>query len=259
MKNKGNKILNIVIVVIIIAIIFCLAFLFVGKNCNNSNYEKYKNNETDSTTASTESNNTTVDYPENPIDFQELHKTNDEIFAWIQIPDTNVDYPILQSRVDDNFYLHKNIKGEYDFAGSIYTQSCNTINLTDRVTVAYGHNMRNGSMFADLHKFKDKDFFDKHSKFYVYTKDRKLTYQVVSAYVYDDRHIMNSFNFAEDDVFQEYIDYIQNPRSVTKNVREKLHHKLSLNDRIITLSTCLNSGDGRFLLQGVLIKDEHTR
>ena len=70
---------------------------------------------------------------------------------------------------------------------------------------------------------------------------------------------MNSFNFAEDEVFEEDLDYIQNPRSIVKNVRKKLDHKLTVNDRIVTLSTCLNYGSGRYLVQGVLIKDELTK
>ena len=65
------------------------------------------------------------------------------------------------------------------------------------------------------------------------------------------------FDFDDDKVFQEYLDYIQNPRSFTKVVRD--NSELTINDKIVTLSTCLNSGDGRLLLQGVLIKDELTK
>lgn len=263
MKLKVNKFVTFIIIILAVAILACTAFLLIGDTCNNQSIsQEYKNETTQAETENvTTENGEELDLtlPENPIDFEKLHNTNDEIIAWIQIPDTNVDYPILQSLEDDNYYLHRNLQGEYEYAGSIFIQYCNNSNMTDRVTVAYGHNMRDGSMFANLHKFSDKEFFDEHEEFYVYTEDRKLTYQVVSAYVYDDRHIMNSFNFAEDEVFEEYLDYIQNPRSITKNVRTNLDHELTTDDRILTLSTCLNSGDGRYLLQGVLIKDEHTR
>lgn len=196
---------------------------------------------------------------ENPIDFKTLKKINKEIFGWIYIPDTHIDYPLLQSTKSDDFYLHSDIYGNYKYAGSLYSEYCNSTEMDDRVTLIYGHNMMDGSMFADLHKFRDTSFFNKHTTFYIYAPKRKLTYKVVSAFEYDSRHIMNTFNFAENKVFKEYLDMIQNPRSVSNNVNTKLNHKLGIKDKIVTLSTCLNSGDGRYLLQGVLVKDEPTR
>jgi sortase B len=199
--------------------------------------------------------------PKNPIDFAALHDKNPEIFGWIKVPDTNINYPLLQSTERDDFYLHAASDKTYSFAGSIYMEYCNTTEMTDRVSVLYGHNMMDGSMFANLHKFEDESFFNnnKHRYFYIYTPTRKLTYEVVSGYEYDERHIMNSFNFSDNDVFEEYLDYIQNPRSLVRNVRTKLDHELTVHDKIVTLSTCLDSGDGRYLLQGVLVKDEFTR
>ena len=194
----------------------------------------------------------------NPINFKKLRKTNDEIVAWIKVPGTNIDYPILQSMEDDSYYLHRDIYGKYKYAGSLFIEYCNSPDFMDRVTLVYGHNMANGSMFADIHKFKDEKFLNKHDEFYVYTDDSILTYQVVSTYVYDDRHIMNSFNFNEDDIFKDYLDYIQNPRSIVVSLQKKLDHKLTIDDKIITLSTCLNQGSGRLLLQGVMINNEFT-
>ena len=194
---------------------------------------------------------------ENPIDFKSLRAENPEVYSWIEIPDTNVNYPVLQSTEDDNFYLDHDVYKNYSFPGAIYSQSMNKRDYSDRVTVLYGHNMLDGSMFADLHKFRDKDFFDSHKYFYVYTPTRKLTYEVVSAYEYDDRHIMNSFDFKDDKVFKEWLSAAQNPHSLYSNVRTDV--KLDLNSKMLVLSTCLNSGDGRFILQGVLIKDEQTK
>ena len=191
--------------------------------------------------------------------FKKLQKINPEIFGWIYIPDTNIDYPLLQSNERDDFYLHSDIYRNYKYAGSLYSEYCNSTDMDDRVTLIYGHNMIDGSMFANLHKFRDASFFNKHTKFYIYTPERRLTYQVVSAFEYDDRHIMNTFNFSEDKVFKEYLDTIQNPHSLSANVKTTLDHKLTVKDKIVTLSTCLDAGDGRYLLQGVLVKDEPTR
>ena len=99
--------------------------------------------------------------PDNPIDFATLQERNADVYAWIKIPDTKVDYPILQSGdKPENFYLNHNIDGEYEFAGCIYTQKLNKKDFTDPNTVIYGHNMKNGTMFKALHQFRNKDFFE---------------------------------------------------------------------------------------------------
>ena len=257
-KNRG-KLYVIIIVIILLAILGIAGWILFG---SSSGVETLPTQAQTTSTSESKSDSPTkskVSKVKNPIDFKSLDKRNEEIVAWIKIPDTQVDYPVLQSMTADDYYLHRDLNGNSSYAGSIYMEICNSDDFTDRVTVLYGHNMINGSMFANLHKFEDKSFFDskKHRYFYVYLPDRKLTYEVVSAYVYDDRHIMNSFNFAEDEVFKTYLDSIQNPRSLTKNVR-RLDRKLTTDDKILTLSTCLNSGDGRYLLQGVLVKDEFT-
>ena len=73
---------------------------------------------------------------------------------------------------------------------------------------------------------------------------------------YDNRHIMNSFDFSDDNVFSDYLNMIKNPHSVSVNKRNT---ELTTDDKILVLSTCLNSGDGRYLVQGVLKKDEPTK
>lgn len=193
----------------------------------------------------------------NPVDFQGLMQQNPDVYSWLYIPDTNISLPVLQSSENDNFYLDHDVYKNYSFPGAIYSQSMNNREYTDRVTVLYGHNMANGSMFADLHLFSDDSFFSSHPYFYVFTKDRKLTYQVVSAHGFDSRHIMNSYNFKDDAVFQSWLDNAMNPRSTYGNVRSGV--TLNLNSKMLVLSTCENSGDGRFLLQGVLVSDEKTK
>ena len=193
---------------------------------------------------------------EDAVDFNGLRSQNSDVYAWIYIPDTNVSLPVLQSTEDDNFYLDHDVYKNYSFPGAIYSQSKNKKDFSDRVTLLYGHNMLNGSMFATLYKFADTDFFNSHKYIYIYTPDRRLTYEVVCAHEYDDRHILNSFNFEDDSVFSDWLSSMKNPYSVTRNVREDA--KLDLNSKVLVLSTCTNSGDGRFLVQGVLVSDEKT-
>ena len=189
-----------------------------------------------------------------PIDLPALQEINSDVYAWIRIPGTYVDYPMAQSKVDDNYYLHRSIYKKYLFAGMIYTQSCNALDFSDPVTVVYGHNMRSTTMFTSLHYFEDPEFFNTHDVFYIYTTDRVLTYHIVSAYKYDNRHIMNAFDFSDPEVLANYHDFVLNPVSTLRNVREGV--TLDENSKLVVLSTCMsNDKSSRFLVNGVLVSD----
>ena len=114
--------------------------------------------------------------------------------------------------------------------------------------------MKNGSMFKGLHKFADSTFFEEHPYIYIYTPDHVLAYKVFAAYTYDDRHIINSFDFTDKEVFAEYLDDIFHVRAMDANIREDV--SVTADDRIITLETCVGGdSDARYLVQAVLIKD----
>lgn len=193
------------------------------------------------------------------IDWNKLHEKNKDVYSWIYIPDTKVDYAVVQppKGESDLFYLDKNLDKEYEFAGSIFSERMNKKDYSDPVTVLYGHNMLNGSMFATLHKFKQPKFFKKHKKMYVYQPNRRITYKIYSAYTYDDRHIMNSFDFSDGKILKQYQKSTLKPKALDKNVRKKT--VLDANSKILTLSTCTSGASNtRYLVQGVLIKDERT-
>ena len=202
---------------------------------------------------------TTVDNrAECPVDFSALQARNSEIYAWIVVPNTQIELPIVQSRADDLYYLNRDVDGKYSRLGSLFTQSKNSLDFTDPVTVIYGHNYYTGGMFTNLHYFENADFFNENEFFFIYTPGHKLTYRIVSAYKYDDRHILNSFDFSDLDVRREYFDYVLDPRAMLRNVREGA--SLELTDKLVVLSTCLTGGyNGRYLVNGVLINDEPTK
>ena len=193
------------------------------------------------------------------VDFDELNSINTDVYAWIYIPGTEIDYPVAQSieyRMDD-YYLDHNIYRQYQFSGTIYSQLKNHLDFHDPVTVLYGHNMLNGSMFATLHRFEDRDFFDEYNTCFILTKEKVYTYLIYSAYVFDDRHILNTYDFSDKEVFQEYLDSTLEPHSYSENVRERV--TLNTDNRILTLSTCTNGAENtRYLVQGVLV-DERKR
>ena len=208
-------------------------------------------------TVPTTTNPPMVIHEDEPVDFEGLMAINDDVYSWIYVPDTNISYPVAQSMLDDNFYLDHDVYKDYSFPGAIYSQSMNSRDYLDRVTVLYGHNMNNGSMFANLHYFSDDSFFNTHRYFFVYTKDRTLTYEVVSAFDYDNKHILNSYNFDDDKVFSEWLEFSKNPRSVYCNVNQDV--SLDLNSKMLVLSTCMSTDSHRYLVCGVLVEDTRTR
>ncbi len=204
---------------------------------------------------------TTEKLLENPINFKKLQKTNKDIYSWIKIKNTNINYPILttKNQKSNDFYLRKNIYKNYDNQGVIFTQSYNRTDWSDRVTVVYGHNIwTRGTMFYQLHKFRDENFFKKNKNIVIYAPQRKLTYEIYSAFEYDNRHIMNSFNFDKEEDFVTFINTTLYPVTLAKNVRENATFTTS--DKMLVLSTCIkNKENSRYLVVGKLIKDEKTK
>ncbi len=197
--------------------------------------------------------------PDNPIDFAAKQADNPHIVAWIRIPGTVIDYPVLQSGNDvkENFYLDHNENRQPRRAGAIYIQQMNTPDFSDPNTVLYGHYMANGTMFADLHQFRKENFFAENEYMYIYTPGHILTYRIFSAFVYDNRHILNSFNFDDPADYGAFLEQSLNPASMARQVREGV--SVTTADRIITLSTCTMRDSERYLVEGVLIHDQPTK
>lgn len=189
-----------------------------------------------------------------PIDFAALQAKNPDIYAWIQIPETKVDYPVVQSSTDNGYYLNHTIDGVEGYPGSIYTENLNKKDFSDGNTVIYGHNMKNGTMFASLHKYVDPSYMKEHPEILIYTPEHKYTYQVFAAVTYDDRHILSSFDFADSAQFQGFLDSINSVRNMSTYRNPDI--SVTAEDKIITLSTCNNNDSQRFLVEAVLISEE---
>ena len=255
-KRNGWKILY---VILVLACLLCIGGMVLYLMQDNAEEviveeqqealkEEYVVKETDVEVAETE-------LAELPIDFEGLWEINPEIYAWIRIPDTNIDYPILQHEGEDQgYYLTRDIYGENSQAGSIYTEHYNRRDFTDPNTLLYGHNMKNGSMFHNVRYFAEREYFDEHEDLYIYVPGKILKYQIITCYEYDDRHILGSFDFSDEEVFAEYLEEIMNPRSMYTMVREGV--ELTTENRIVTLSTCVaNKPNNRRLLQAVFVEE----
>ena len=98
------------------------------------------------------------------------------------------------------------VDGNLTASGSIYTESLNRKDFMDPNTVIYGHNMKNGTMFRDLHLYQEKEFFDSHPDVYIYLPGKRLTYEIFSAYEYDNRHLLKAFDFSDPEVYAAYLE-----------------------------------------------------
>lgn len=190
-----------------------------------------------------------------PIDFEALQKVNPDVYAWITIPGTVIDYPVLQSEADNSYYLTHTIEGQESAEGSIYTENYNSTDFEDPNTVIYGHDMRNGTMFAGLHDYQDRQFFDENREIIIYTPDAIRHYKIFAAYLYDDRHLLLSFDFTDSNVYEQYLDSIFSIRDMNACIDTTA--EVDTGDKIITLSTCYgNQSDRRYIVQAALVSIE---
>lgn len=191
------------------------------------------------------------------IDFDELQEINSDIYAWILIPGTQINYPILQSKSDedDDFYLLHNLDKSRGYPGCIYTQKRNSLDFTDRNTVIYGHNMKDGLMFASLHKYEDAGFLEEHPFIYIYTPDGKLTYQIFAVYTAGNVNLLDYYGDFEDTAaYQQYLTEVQSQFGEDDAIIDTTV-SVDASDSIITLSTCLGVETERFLVQAKQIGD----
>lgn len=198
----------------------------------------------------TDNNPAGYQIPEREIDFEALQKeVNPDIYSWILIPDTPIDYPIVQHPDDNTYYMNYNLDGSRGYPGCIYTENYNSKDWEDVNTILYGHNMRNGSMFSKLNSFADGDFFEEHPYIYLYSPDAVRVYQIFAAYEFSDLHLMAACDWNDPEVVSRFFSVISNYPGIFDETVE-----LNDDDNYLTLSTCRRYKQSkRFLVQAVLI------
>ena len=174
-------------------------------------------------------------------DFDALRKVNGDIVGWIQIPNTVVDYPVLQSAKDDpEYYLYRTYKKEDSKYGSIFVNSAATVtgkNLS-RAWVLYGHHMNDGQMFADILKFADLEFYKKTPTFAFDTYEKRGDWKVISVFRTNTRKSQGEpfqYNYSDFNSDEKFLDFVHQLmiRSIIKT-----DVKVNENDQIVLLSTC---------------------
>jgi len=227
----ADKILN-----IIIYLFLCIVFLF----CLYALFDTIK------VYVRASSNSVSILKPsrEDPINsLKSLQKINKDVVGWITIDGTKIDYPIVIGETNEE-YLSKDVYGNYSLAGSIFLDYRNSRKLDDIYSVIFGHHMNGGTMFGNVQKFINRDFFEKHKTGTLYTEKGVFDLQVI-AYVATDAYDSTFYDINKDNLEQQdkLVEYIK---------RKAINYRqvgLTKYDTIICLSTCSTATtNGRDLL-----------
>lgn len=183
-------------------------------------------------------------------EYATLYEQNNDMVGWICIEDTNINYPVMQSADEPNFYLKHGFDKAYSSYGCPYVGENCDVNTPSDNLIIYGHHMKNGSMFADLEKFKSKDFWEEHKTFRFDTLYEKQTYEIIAVFktvVYtgsDDEFRYYLFSDAQSvEEFDEYIATVKTKALYDTGVSAEY------GDKLITLSTCEYSNtNGRLVV-----------
>lgn len=166
----------------------------------------------------------------NSANEEELKSINSDYKMWIQIENTNINYPVVQSS-DNDYYLKHNFRKESNISGTVFVESANDID-NDKNIILYGHNMRNGTMFNNITNYKEESFFNEDNKINIIMNNTLYEYEVFSVYVKNVSEVNLAIGFASED---EFINYAYN------EAEESLYKKdvdFSAEDNLITLVTC---------------------
>ena len=171
----------------------------------------------------------------------ELQSQNPDTVGWIEIPGTEISYPLMQAE-DDAYYLNHTFSGKVNSAGSIFVEALNSADFTDLHTIIYGHNMKNGSMFAGLKNYSSPSYLVAHPNVYVDLADGTHSYQIFSVYEAPSDSDSYTIGFAPDEQYETFLQTLKSRSAYDTGVT------VTKEDSIITLSTCTSHGEHRYLV-----------
>jgi sortase family protein len=180
------------------------------------------------------------------VNFQNLHNENNDYLFWLYIPNSNIDYPVMMSK-DNKDYLHSSFYKENLYAGTLFIDALSSKKENQENLIIYGHNMRDGSMFGTVKKWKNKKYFDSHKFIEIYTEKEKRIY-----YVFAVREVSSNMSLLHYklDGFTNN-EYIQDAKN--KNVQFREIEEQYKNNQILTLSTCMSNDAKRLILNAILV------
>lgn len=182
--------------------------------------------------------------PMTRIDLSSLKKMNSDTVGWIEIPGTVLSYPMVHTK-DNSFYLTHTFRKETNKSGSIFIEALNDSDFSDLHTIIYGHNMKDGSMFAQLKNYTTESYLKAHPYIYIDLEDGSHCYQIFSCHETNPEEPGNkvyTIGYKTNDTYAAFLDSIKSASAFDTGV------DVSIEDSVITLSTCTNNGDTRFVV-----------
>lgn len=180
------------------------------------------------------------------INFEGLQEVNPEIIGWIEIPGIALSYPLLQGK-DNAYYLTHLANRQPGVSGSIFVDYHNQPDFSDKNTIIYGHNMKDGSMFAGLDRYEALELYQKEPYFYIYIPGKVFKYQIFSCYAGSVGSEAYTYEFQNIEEFLIFLQTIHSYAAYDTGTAVKD------TGRIVTLSTCVNTNRNyRYLIHGVL-------
>ena len=184
------------------------------------------------------------------VDFDALRETGPDIIGWLTLPDTAINYPVTQT--DDNeYYLHHLYDGTYNKTGCLFADYENQEDFSDRNTIIYGHNMRDGSMFATLNEYDEQSYYDGHPQMYLVTPDGGYVVEIFTAFVAKPSESGSDtspwrLSFKDDGAYTTWLSEMAGRSVIETDVT------VTSSDKVLTLSTCTPGGASRFIVMGKL-------
>lgn len=246
-KKSSNKFKKIVMLLLII--IFVCSISYICYYIYNSNKNK-KDNTNILNEVKIDSTQVTEEKSEKMLKLEELQKENNEIIGWLEIEGTNINYPVLQG-TDNEFYMKNNYKKEKSKNGSIFLDKSYNWDIPSSNLLLYGHNNKNGTMFQDLLKYKNEDFYKEHTKIKFTTNTEDSIYEIMSVfysrvYYKSEQNVFRYYYFVNANNEQEYNDFVNNAK---KSSIYDTGVTANYGDQLLTLSTCeYSQEDGRFVV-----------
>lgn len=182
--------------------------------------------------------------------YKKLYEINPDIAGWISIDGTKIDYPVMLTPSDEEYYLHRDFYGDESKSGLPFMDSRCEINVPGSNTIIYGHNMKDGSMFADLTKYSSKKYYEEHRFIRFDTIYDEAIYEIVAVFqtkvAADDKSEFKFYNFLEAESEDDFNNYYNKIRSMSLY---DIEATTISTDCLLTLSTCDHTiDDGRFVV-----------
>lgn len=244
-KSKSKRI----IIRTMLVIVFVISIAVLLLHLHNLNKEK-QDNQNILENIKIDTAEVTEERTEKMIQLEELQKENEEIIGWIEIAETNINLPVCQAQ-DNSYYLTHNYKKEKATSGALFLDKDFNLDKPSTNYLIYGHRNKNGTMFEDLMKYKDEQFFKSHPTIKFTTTKEDTEYQIIAVffsrvYYKDEQNVFRYYQFVNAESETEYNEYISNCKKASIY---DTGATAEYGEQLLTLSTCeYSQEDGRFAI-----------